>query len=368
MVKLCSYCKERNRTPLPECPDSECFVCRGASAKLEKMADEAAGKIPQGWKSFAVSTNVPREMMAREEAVWDYGLGRSVKDDFNRRIVAALAERTGLGYDFVKADGKVVFDFAKGEARLENADLFVYGKYKKFRSDIAQSEWTCKNCNGKGCEECDFEGVKYDSVEVIIGNAAKALYGAKDAELHSSGREDVDALNLAGRPFVLELRKPDRGKLQLKALADAVNTRESGVEITDLQYVSNGEVALVSDSHFDKAYEAEMEVEGGFAHEDAGKIMALAGSMLSQRTPHRVKHRRSDLVRKRRILGLRILGEKPPKIYVLAEAGTYIKEFISGDAGRTEPSVSGALGKKAKCIKLSVVEIRDGFLGDVLGY
>lgn len=367
MIRLCHYCLERNRSSLPQCPDEECSVCRGASAKLLKMADDAARMIPKEWKRFAISTVIPREMMAREEDAWDSGLGRSVKDDYNRRLVSALVEKTGLDYDFVKADGKITFDFASGEVRAANADLFIFGRYKKFRSDMAQTEWTCRNCNGKGCEECDFEGVKYDSVEVEIGSAAKEIYGAKDAELHSSGREDVDALNLAGRPFVLELRGPAKGKIDLGVLANAVNTNGNGVEITDLKYVSNGEVALVADSHFDKAYEAEIEVEGGFSDEDAGKAMALLGRTLAQRTPHRVKHRRADLVRKRKILGLRMVSMAPPRLWVFAEAGTYIKEFISGDEGRTEPSVSGAIGKKAKCIKLAVVEIEDEFLDDLLG-
>lgn len=391
MISLCAFCKKRNGSKLPECGDGKCHVCRGACAKLREMIGEAAGKIPEEWKSFAISTGIPRDMMGREEEVWDSGLGESMKSDFNRRIVGALVEKTGLDYDVLKADGKITFDFrnfvseswpserrrtdiGKGEVRIANSDIFIFGRYKKFRTDLAQTEWTCKKCRGKGCGECDFEGVKYESVEAIIGKCAKEIYGARDAELHSSGREDVDALNLAGRPFVLELRKPANGKMKnengLEILRDKINNPGKGdsgeggegVEIGDLRYVSNSEVALVSDSHFDKAYEAEIEVGGGLAGGDEEKILRLKGTTLRQRTPHRVKHRRSDLVRKRKILDLQILGKNPPKLYVLAEAGTYIKEFIGGDEGRTEPSIAQVLGKKAKCIKLSVVEIHDDFL------
>ncbi len=381
MGQLCGLCRKRNESRNPEWgtgskrqgtapSDANCHICRGASAKLDKLVDEAAEKLlnaPGIWKKFSISTNIPKEMMAREEDAWDYGLGESVKNEFNRRIVSGLEKKTGLVYDFVRADVKVTFDLARMETRAENADIFIYGKYRKFRSDVAQSEWTCRDCNGKGCERCDYEGVKYESVEAIIGEKAKGLYGAKDAELHASGREDVDALNLAGRPFVLELRKPEKGKVDLEALRQAVNGSGEGVEISDLKYVSNSEVALVSDSHFDKAYEAEVEIEGGTQNSELETtIDKLRGMVLHQRTPHRVKHRRSDMVRKRKILDIRIARKEPLTIYVLAEAGTYIKEFISGDDGRTKPSVSEILGKKAKCIKLSVVEIKDGFLEDVI--
>lgn len=367
MVELCGFCKKRNNSKFTECENEECHICKGTGAKLEKMIVEAIEKIPKGWKSFAISTEIPREMMAREEEVWDFGIGESVKNDFNKRIVNEIAKKTGMDYDVLKSDGKIIFKFAKNEIKIENSDIFIFGRYKKFRTDLAQTEWTCKNCNGKGCEECDFEGVKYQSVEVIIGKYAKEIHKAKDAELHASGREDVDALNLAGRPFVLELRKPEKGKVDLGVLRERVNGANEGVEINDLKYVSNSEVALVSDSHFDKAYEAEIEIEGGVEENDWEKILSLKGEILSQRTPTRVKHRRTDIIRKRKILDLKILQKNPSKLYILAEAGTYIKEFVSGDAGRTTPSVSGALGKDAKCIKLSVVEIYDEFLGDILG-
>lgn len=376
MVELCGFCKKRNNSKFTECENEECRICKGASAKLERMIVEAVEKIPKGWKSFAISTEIPREMMAREEEIWDFGIGESVKNDFNKRIVSEIAKRTGMDYDVLKSDGKIIFKFAKNEIKIENSDIFIFGRYKKFRTDLAQTEWTCKNCNGKGCEECDFEGVKYESVEAIIGKNAKEIHKAKDAELHASGREDVDALNLAGRPFVLELRRPEMGKIDLQTLQERVNGANEGVEINDLRYASNSEVALVSDSHFDKAYEAEIEIEN-FEKNDLEKIASLKGAILEQRTPMRVKHRRSDIVRKRKILDLKIVekaklgtGDRKPgtlTLYILGEAGTYIKEFVSGDGGRTKPSVSGALGKDAKCIKLSVVEIYDEFLGDVLG-
>lgn len=368
MISLCSLCKKRNRSALPECPDEKCHICRGASARLDGMAADAAARIPKEWKTFAISTEIPREMMAQEEDAWDSGLGESLKNEYNRRIVAALVKKTGLDYDFIRADGKITFDFSKNEVRLANADIFIFGRYRKFRTDVSQSEWTCRACNGKGCEKCDFLGVKYNSVEVIIGKAAKEIYGAKDAELHSSGREDVDALNLAGRPFVMELRSPSFVKKDLSELSGRINgsTEKEGVSVSDLKYVSNAEVALISDSHFDKAYEAEVEVEGGLAPGDLEKMLSLNGMMLNQRTPERVAHRRSDLVRKRRILDLRVVSENPLRLYVFAEAGTYIKEFIGGDDGRTLPSVAEIIGKKAKCIKLSVVEIDDGFLADIV--
>lgn len=365
-MRLCLFCKNRNISNFPECKDEECELCKGTSARVEQMIEEALGLIPKEWKKFAISTNIDPKIMAAEENVWDYGLGKSIKHDFNKRIADAICKRTGMDYDSLHVDGKITLDFVKNEVRVENANIFIFGRYKKYRTDLAQSEWVCKKCNGKGCEKCGFNGVMYNSVEAIMCEAAKEIYGAKDGELHASGREDVDVINIAGRPFVLELRKPKKGKLTLREFAHKVNEAKKGVEVQDLHYVSNLEVALVADSHFDKVYEAEVEIEG-FEEKDVEKIAELGGKIIEQRTPERVAHRRKDLVRKRRILKIEVLETKPLRLRIRAEAGTYIKEFISGDKGRTKPSISEILGKNAKCIKLSVSEIYDDFIDEVLG-
>ena len=42
---------------------------------------------------------------------------------------------------------------------------------------------------------------------------------------------------------------------------------------------------------------------------------------------------------------------------VECEGGLYIKELISGDEGRSKPSVSEILGIDAQCIQLDVLEV-----------
>ncbi len=44
---------------------------------------------------------------------------------------------------------------------------------------------------------------------------------------------------------------------------------------------------------------------------------------------------------------------------VTAEAGTYIKELVHGDDGRTQPSIAGELGVKVQIQELDVLEILD---------
>jgi tRNA pseudouridine synthase 10 len=72
-------------------------------------------------------------------------------------------------------------------------------------------------------------------------------------------------------------------------------------------------------------------------------------------------HRRSDLNRERTVLDMkaRQLNELEAEFDITAEAGTYIKEFVNGDGGRTVPSIAGKLGVGCQVKELDVLEIMD---------
>ena len=45
---------------------------------------------------------------------------------------------------------------------------------------------------------------------------------------------------------------------------------------------------------------------------------------------------------------------------ILCQGGLYIKELITGDEGRTNPSVAGIVGFKATPLKLDVLGVING--------
>ena len=66
---------------------------------------------------------------------------------------------------------------------------------------------------------------------------------------------------------------------------------------------------------------------------------------IDQRTPIRVLHRRSVANRPKMLyeIELKWLTEHWLTVDILAEAGTYIKEFCHGDRGRTLPNLATLL-------------------------
>ncbi|MDD4185344.1 MAG: tRNA pseudouridine(54/55) synthase Pus10, partial [Candidatus Methanomethylophilaceae archaeon] len=79
------------------------------------------------------------------------------------------------------------------------------------------------------------------------------------------------------------------------------------------------------------------------------------------RTPRRVEHRRADLIRKRRILWVEaeMADDGTFDLTLETESGTYVKEFVSGDEGRSIPSFSEALGVGCVVEALDVIAIND---------
>lgn len=367
MSSLCRFCSECffEQFPLSKNP-ADCFICEGKFNSLDSMLEIAAKLlIDSKSPSFLVSSSIPKEFLVNEDHLFDQKFtndSRSIKFFLNKVLSSRLRELTKLK---TAKDSfcTVVFDFTALSVDLVFSDLFIFGRYKKHAPNISQSRWTCGDCEGSGCDTCNNLGKNYVSVEELIGNPSKALSNAREYSLHASGREDVDVTNSAGRAFVLELKNAQTPIFDLSLLEKRI-ALDGLVSVTNLLVVDRGFVEIVTESHFDKTYVADISFDRELTKEEFEKILSLNGTILHQRTPNRVKHRRSDLIRKRKIIDLKILSfsKNSAKIQVTAEAGTYIKELISSDEGRTSPSVSGVLNCASKCEKLEVTKIEDSFL------
>jgi tRNA pseudouridine synthase 10 len=116
-----------------------------------------------------------------------------------------------------------------------------------------------------------------------------------------------------------------------------------------------------------KKYRILVEVDGALsADEFANAVKTLQGVTIQQRTPERVAHRRADKIRERKVLAIEHAGEQDGKfvVEVLGEAGLYIKELVSGDSGRTRPSLAEILKKPARVTSLDVTQVEGMKEGD----
>ncbi|MEM2974015.1 MAG: tRNA pseudouridine(54/55) synthase Pus10 [Candidatus Micrarchaeia archaeon] len=333
----------------------QCYICKGLLDRIRGVAERVLTKLETAdaeYKTFLIGSRMPKDMATREEEVWErIGLGREcIKTEINREIGKLIEDRCRFRYD-PNPDIRAIYDISSGIVDIEITPIYIFGKYRKLKRGIRQ---TIK------------EGSKEESVEgFIIPTLVKAARGEKGF-FHGHGREDIDALMLGnGRPFVAEIVGPRIRELDLHNLAREINRRAKGkVEVLGLRPVTQGMVEDIKRAKFDKTYRALVELDNPIERKNLEKIAKRC--VVLQRTPTRVLSRRVDIVRKRKVkeIKARLIDSKHIELTLTTESGTYVKEFISGDGGRTEPSIASMLGYSAKCKELNVLRVHSEWYED----
>jgi tRNA pseudouridine synthase 10 len=368
-------------------PSGECVVCEGIVERVPRYVElctEAAGRHEMG--TYLVGSRYFKEVVDREGAVWaamletDEGhltarlkppgggappwpAGEWLKNEVNRRVGRALEGPLSATVDFQRPDVVLTIDTRVDLVTVDSSPVLFHGRYRKLDRRIPQTRWPCRRCQGAGCNSCDGTGKQYPtSVEEEIAPAAVEALDAEGAAFHGMGREDIDALMLGdGRPFVLEIKRPRRRHADLAALQDEINARARGrVEVEALAAAAPEDVARFKAADPQKTYRARCRAATPIDRDKLLKAThSLAGVLLEQRTPNRVAHRRADKVRRRRIHELRVAAHEGDRfeLDIRADSGTYIKEFVSGDDGRTAPSIAQAVGAAVRVEELDVVAI-----------
>ena len=348
-----------------ELKEGKCWLCNGLFENFEAWVLKALETL-KGYEfdSFLVGTKVSGMLLENEEMLWEIAgaaHAEPLKAELNREVGKRIEHETGKIADFDRPDLVVILNLVTEAVELQINSVFIYGRYRKFKRGIPQTKWLCRECRGKGCERCDFTGKMYaESVEELIGGSILEEFGGVDTVLHGSGREDIDARMLgSGRPFVMEIKEPQLRELDLKRLEHKVNDENKDkVEVLELQYVKREAVAKIKNAKVDKTYRAVVSLKTDVLEEDLRSALDnLIGAVIEQRTPLRVVHRRADLVRKRKVYDARLISFEVPIVELKCDGGLYIKELISGDNGRTIPSLSELLGTEAEVKELDVVDV-----------
>ncbi|MEM2419974.1 MAG: tRNA pseudouridine(54/55) synthase Pus10 [Candidatus Bathyarchaeia archaeon] len=345
-----------------------CFLCENRFETVDELARRAVERLGEyEFNTFMVGVELPVDVEEREDefkARFNVEYGENIRLEFGRLLARKIAQYSGKKLDYRKPDIVVLLNPVDEEVRIQVNPLYIAGRYKKLVRGIPQSKWTCTRCKGKGCEKCNWTGKMYpESVEELISPPFLEAAGGVKVSFHASGREDVDARMLGkGRPFVIEISQPKKRFLDLKKLEEAVNAYARGkVEVSDLQVVDKDFIRKVKKGEAaQKEYRVTVEFEKEVSDEDLKLLeQKLTGVIVKQRTPLRVLHRRADLTREKYIYEVKVKKLSPNKaeIRVRCQGGLYVKELVSGDEGRTTPSVSEILGQKAKPIKLDVLNV-----------
>lgn len=283
------------------------------------------------------------------------------KESHRKKIIGFVSLAFSKKHARDNFDLYLLIDLEKGFVEATPQSVYVEGRYNKFSREIAQTFHYCFKCRGRGCRFCNYTGkLSEHSVQELLENFFLPAFEAKESRFHGAGREDVDVLMLGeGRPFVLELVEPKKRSVELRGLENKINAEcKDLIAVHGLSYSSKQKIAELKNTDFKKTYSAKC---GCTQPLSDGDISALVGKELEvvQVTPERVEKRRPIRERNKtaQILKAELIDAQHFHLEILASHGLYIKEFVSGDNGRTKPSVSSLLGKECMCVELDVLEI-----------
>ena len=345
-----------------------CHLCEGQFKHVDELVGSALEKLKAyDYTTFLVGIELPTEVEEREDefkAEFEVEHGENMRNEFSREIGKKISETTKKPVEYKKPDVTVLFSPFRGQITLQANPLYIKGRYKKLTRGIPQSKWICSKCKGKGCPGCNGTGKMYpESVEEFIGGPTLEKTGGEGASFHAAGREDVDARMLGrGRPFIAEVKKPKRRFIDLRKLAQAINEQaQDKVAVSNLRFASKGDIRKLKKAEgSEKVYAAIVRFGRNVSDEELEAVeKAFTDTVVRQQTPLRVLHRRADLVREKYIYEAKIKRLTPNKVEmrIRCQGGLYIKELITGDEGRTDPSVAKIVDVEAKPLELDVLNV-----------
>ena len=242
------------------------------------------------------------------------------------------------------------------DVSIEREAVTLTGRYRKLSRVLPQSPWVVD-----GARKCE------GSVQELITVHAVPLFEATEGKFHSAGREDVDVRMLGdGRPFMIELvgpRSPYHEQEEVDALQSKINSCGL-IEIEGLRECASNLVSKLmkeGEEAHRKDYRCIVSLARPVTDADVQLINTSKELVAQQLTPMRVLHRRTLMVRQRTIHNMTAvrLSGRYLQLDLTTQAGTYVKEFVHGDFGRTVPSLGSLLGCETDILQLDVMGLQE---------
>ncbi|KAI7903497.1 uncharacterized protein BX663DRAFT_453015 [Cokeromyces recurvatus] len=252
---------------------------------------------------------------------------------------------------------------------LIHASTYVGGRYLKYSREYSQTPWAIKG-----------QKLAEHSVSGCIVDIIRKYHRADDTKFVSAGREDANVRMLGtGRPFYVELinpRTPKLSKEMYKKIENEINNQEihkDHVQVRHLTYIKPEYTNIIKEGEETKTkkYRALVWLSEPLTDELIERINKIGSTpfTIQQKTPVRVFQRRAAAIRPKVIHTSTIsrvhpnvdLNSPEARFGVLklhTQAGTYIKEYVHGDLGRTLPNLA-SVGQihSADLLELDVMDV-----------
>ena len=239
--------------------------------------------------------------------------------------------------------------------KITIAPFYIYGNYIKLDREIGQNPFIKDGIK-----------VSLSSINEELQNFLKNIFLNRENELvfSAGGREDRDVRMLGhGRAFIYAVYNAKKHySLDFNSINKEMNNTLKRVKVNGLRICDKKNFHLLkkAESEKIKIYTAIVWSKEIITKEICDKIEKVEDLLINQITPLRVLHKRVLKVREKYIYEIKIKEIINPHFMIIeikSSAGTYIKEFVNGDIGRTYPSLGDIIGNECDIIQLDVQDI-----------
>lgn len=270
--------------------------------------------------------------------------------------------------------------------------FYFRGYYRKYERGLPQTPWRIKG-----------EQTIETSLDAYISSPIKKHFKSKSHRFTAAGREDIDVRMLGnGRAFAIIVEDPkmcifsyhDESDFDTENRRDGVHrltesleqeinnsTCDSTAAVTSapvnvhsllmLTQSNNGGIMSMLNTGAEdkrKTYRCVVWFERAISSQEIDELHAKHNTgneahdtlTIEQKTPVRVLHRRTLDTRIKFIHSIHIVEQHNAHyctVDLCTSAGTYVKEFVSGDFGRTRPSLGDLFGCDAEILQLDVMSV-----------
>ena len=219
--RLCHRCAERQGGLSPSFEivgGPLCSVCSGMMDSTARMAERAAKKARRyQFGSFTVGVSLPDGVQEKEDELRSnlkLKGNETIKTQAARLMTAEISHELGKKVNRQHPDLTILADFGSGDAFLSSRPLYYYARYTK-PGKISQKRSFCEQCRGAGCEKCGGTGFeRKSSVEGLVRKKLSSYTGSEKMTFTWLGSEDRESRVLQpGRPFLVEIKNPEKRKL-----------------------------------------------------------------------------------------------------------------------------------------------------------
>ncbi len=336
-----------------------CSICGGKYfGKIDKLAELVLDKLKDfrhEFKSYYVGSRLPKEVIAREvEITTSLGIdtAESIKRELNRLLGKKLREYLkDKEFKRDNADLEIIVDFEREQVELDVKPLYLYCRYRKLYRGISQVQLRLNVVT---------------SVQKVLNETIGKAVSAQEVIIHASGREDLDVRMLGdGRPLVIALIKPERRPEPeefRKIVEETLVDMPVELELSEVKRaVKTDIVKLKKDANrHSKIYRVLVLLREDVSEEQLRSLENyFRNRQVTQYTPRRIRRKPPHKKRVRMVYELkaRKLAPRLIELLIKCQGGLYVKELITGDEGRTNPSIADTLGVDAIPIELDVMDV-----------